>query len=325
MKVLVTGANGFLSGHIIRELIRQGYEVRGMIRPGATTPALKGLDVELFYGNLSNSDDICKAVTGCDVVIHAAADTSQAHRKVSDYFPINVVATETLISAIRQQGCKRMIYISTANTFGLGSADVPGNEDTPPSEFMLKSGYAWSKFMAQTKVLEAVRNKQIEAVIVNPTFMLGPDDYNPGSGRIFNMILGKRYVFCPPGGKNFVDVRDAALAVVNAVEAGKNGECYLLAGTNLSYRNFFKTVKTRANQKGIIIGIHPILLKIAGKVGDFLKYAGCKFELNSVNASLLCRQPFIDNSKAVKVLKLPVTDINKTISDYLAWKENIKK
>ncbi len=319
MKVLVTGANGFLSGHIIRELLKRGHSVRAMMRAGAKAPALKSIDVDLFYGNITNKTDIENAVDGCEIVIHAAADTSQSHRKAEDYFPVNVGATAHIIEAMKHRGCKRLIFVSTANTMGFGTFENPGNESTPASPLVLKSGYANSKFMAQKLVVEAVKNQNLDAVVVNPTFMIGPLDYNPHSGRIFRMIMNKKLVFYPPGGKNFVDVRDAASGIVNAITDGKSGECYLIAGENLSYHDFFQKIKLLTKQSSRLVPIPVLLLKLAGIFGSICQYSGINTELTFTNARILSINNYFDNSKAVRCLGLSCSGMDKTITDYLKW------
>lgn len=325
MKVLVTGANGFLSGHLIKELLNRGYSVRAMMRNGAKAPALSELDIEVIYGNITNRSDVEKAVNGCDVVIHAAADTSQSHRKVEDYYPANVDATQYILDAMASSNCKRLIFVSTANTLGFGTSSNPGNETSPASPLFLKSGYAKSKLMAQNLVIQAVNDQKVEAVVVNPTFIIGPEDFNPHSGRIFKMILNKSIVFYPPGGKNFVDVRDAAKGIVNALMHGKSGECYLIAGANLSYRDFFEKAKHFSKQKSLLIPIPAWMLKLLGKAGDFFRFVGSATELNSTNANILCSNTFFDNSKAVRFLGLNCSEINKTIMDYVRWKMDVHR
>ncbi|NJK94820.1 MAG: NAD-dependent epimerase/dehydratase family protein [Bacteroidales bacterium] len=117
-----------------------------------------------------------------------------------------------------------MIYVSTANTFGYGSKLKPANELSEFSFFNFNSGYIMSKFIAQQHVLREIEKSQLPVVIVNPAFMIGPYDSKPSSGKIILMGLDKKIQFCPPGGKSFVDVRDAAVAVCNAITMGKNGE-----------------------------------------------------------------------------------------------------
>jgi len=319
MKVLVTGGNGFLSGHLVHELLRCGYTVRAMMRPGVKAPALTGLDIEMIYGNITSKSDVQAAVRGCDVVIHAAADTSQSHRQLRDYYPVNVEATEQIINAASAEGCRRMIFVSTANTMGFGTIQKPGNENTPVSPVFLKSGYAKSKILAQELVMEAVKNKKIDAVIVNPTFMIGPMDYNPHSGRIFKMLLEKKIAFYPPGGKNFVDVRDAAGGIVNAISKGKSGECYLISGENLSFYDFFLKVKSLSGQTTVLIPVPSPLLTLFGFIGSILRISGISSELNLTNARILCIGNYFDNSKAVRHLCLQCSGIDKTISDSLKW------
>lgn len=319
MRVLITGANGFLSGHIVHELLRRGYTVRAMMRSGAKAPALSGLNIEIVYGNITNKADVSTAVKGCDYVIHAAADTNQSYRKTSDYYPVNVDATANIVEAVQNENCKRLIFVSTANTMGFGTVVNPGNERTPVSPLFLKSGYAKSKLLAQDLVLEAVKNRKIDAVVVNPTFMIGPVDHNPHSGRIFNMILKKRFVICPPGGKNFVDVRDAAKGIVNAITDGNSGECYLLAGENLSFHDFFLKVNMIAKHKATLISLPAQLLIIFGVIGSIFQCLGIHSELNYTNARILCTGNYFDNSKAVRYLGLSFSEMDKTISDYLNW------
>ena len=320
MKVLVTGANGFLSGHIINELLKCGYSVRAMMRTGAKAPALTGQDVEVIYGNITNRSAIVKAVEGCEVVIHAAADTNQSYRKIEDYYPANIHATANIIEAMSDSEGKKLIFVSTANTMGFGTLANPGNEDTPASPLFLKSGYAKSKFIAQNLVIEAVKNQKIDAVVVNPTFMIGPFDYNPRSGKIFTMILGKKIVFYPPGGKNFVDVRDAAKGIVNAINFGKSSECYLIAGENLSFHDFFLKTKLLAKQKTNLVPIPGKILELAGIFGSMLRYFGMNTALNFTNARILTTNNYFDNSKAVNQLGLLCSGTDKTINDYLEWK-----
>jgi dihydroflavonol-4-reductase len=322
MKALVTGGNGFLSGHIIRELLQKQYQVRAMIRTGASVPALEGLDIDIVEGQITREQDLVKAVQGCDLVIHVAADTSQKHRSPRDYYPVNVEATEKLIGVMNSSGCKKMIYISTANTMGYGSRENPGEESRPMSGLFRKSGYAQSKYYAEESVLQAVRNGSIEAVIVNPGFMIGPMDYNPHSGRIFGMIKNKRLAFYPPGGKPFVDVRDVANGVMKAIEKGKNGERYLLTGTNLSYREFFELVLQESGKKTKLIPVPKGVLIAAGLAGSVLKQIGFRTELNTANARILCICNYYSSKKASDDLGFSARNIRETIHDYLNWNQH---
>jgi dihydroflavonol-4-reductase len=268
--------------------------------------------------------DVTSAIRECDVVIHAAASTSQSLRSFNDYYEVNVKATANLIDAIALSSCRRMIFVSTANTMGYGTINKPGNELTPPSPLLMKSGYAKSKSKAQELVMKAVKEGKLEAIIVNPTFMIGPMDFNPHSGRVFSMVLNKRVTFCPPGGKNFVDVRHVANAIVNAIRHGKTGECYLIAGQNMTFSDFFKKVRLIANQKTRLFQIPGNLLKLFGLFGNVCRRLGLSAELDHTNAKILCQNSFYSYHKAERELHLQNSEMDITIRDYLEWKRHQK-
>jgi nucleoside-diphosphate-sugar epimerase len=232
MKVLVTGANGLLATNTIIQLLDRGYLVKGLIRNKNKFISYEHPDLELFEGDITDQIDIDKATKDCDFVIHAAANTNQNQLNLSDYHDVNVKGTEFLLSGCLKNNVKKLIFVSTANTFGFGNKADPGNELKEIKYPFSESYYALSKLSAQKLLLKA--SKKINVVVVNPTFMLGAFDSKPSSGRIILMGLKKFLLFYPPGGKNFIHVKDAAHGIINAIDKGKSGEAYLLANENIS-------------------------------------------------------------------------------------------
>lgn len=318
MKVLVTGANGFLASNIIRELTIRNIEVRGMVRNHCNEKSLEGLDTELYRGNIVNYADVSQAVNGCNVIIHTAADTSQFSTSPLPLYPVNVNGTANVIKAAKEYNVKRLIFVSTANTIGL-DPHLPDKVHDRMSRCYLKSGYAMSKHKAEELVLQEVRAGMLNAVIVNPTFMIGPYDAKPSSGRIFMLLLNRRVVFYPPGGKNFVDVRSVATAICNAISFGKSGERYVLAGLNLSFKQFVGLLDKYEKRKPIVIKLPSLLLITAGLVGSVLRVAGLKNELNYYNARILTMKEDITGIDAQRELKMPETDIHRAIEDAVSW------
>jgi dihydroflavonol-4-reductase len=300
MKVLVTGANGFLGSHVVRKLIDLKFSVRAMVRKGSNRKSIEGISCEFFEGEITNKYDVEKAIMECDYVIHIAARTDQKPTKLETYFNANINSTRYIIDACLKWGVKRFIFVSSAYCFGNGTKENPGNEHKPFMKWLKKSGYAYSKLIAQQMVLHQVKAKKLNAVVVNPTFLIGPNELKTGSPRIFSHVLKKQVVFYPPGGKNFVDAENTALGIVSAMLKGEIGECYLLAGENLSYIEFFKLVVEIANQKSIFIKIPAQLLKIVGWVGDILeKVFRIPVELTGVNAKMLCENNYYTAKKAI--------------------------
>jgi dihydroflavonol-4-reductase len=167
------------------------------------------------------------------------------------------------------------------------------------------------------------KSKEIDVIVVNPTFLIGPYDNKPSSGRIILMSFGKKVVLYPPGGKNFVHVADVAKGIVSTLEIGKNGEKYLLANENLTYREFFQKLSAKSNSRVILIKIPKYLLLAIGIVGSILKYAGIKNELFLTNMSMLCTCNFYSNKKAKTELNIKFRSIDIALQEAIEWfKEN---
>jgi dihydroflavonol-4-reductase len=317
MKVLVTGANGFLAANVVRELISRKIEVRGMLRKNANMRSLEGISFEMFHGQITDKTDVERAVEGCEAVIHVAADTSQCFSNASPLRKANVEATRLLVEASKRSRVERFIFISTGNTIDFGTKENPGHEGNPLGKLFQKSGYALSKLEAEKLILAEVKNSNLNAVIVNPTFMIGPYDAKPSSGRIFQMMYPNKVVFIPKGGKNFTHVKDAAAAICNALNLGKPGERYLLAGENLSYLEFLKIV--RAEKKTIPVLIPKWLLFSVGALGSLLRSLGIHSELSINNARILNSNDYYTGAKAVRELNMPQTPISNAVSEAIGW------
>jgi dihydroflavonol-4-reductase len=317
MKVLVTGANGFLAANVVRELMARKMDVRGMVRKNADMRSLEGISFEIFYGNITSEKDVEMAVAGCDVVIHVAADTSQRYSNAAPLRKVNIEATRLLVETSKRNRVKRFIFISTGNTIDFGTKENPGHEGNPLGKLFQKSGYALSKLEAEELILNEVKNNKLNAVIMNPTFMIGPYDAKPSSGRIFQMMYPNKVVFIPKGGKNFTPVKDAATAICNAITLGQQGERYLLAGENLSYLEFLKIV--RAEKKTIPVLIPKWLLVSIGALGSLLRTLGIHSELSINNARILNSDDYYTGAKAIRELNVPKTPISLAVSEAIGW------
>ena len=319
MKVLVTGANGLLASNLVRELINSGYEVRAMVRENSNLLSLKKVDVEIFKGEITNQQDVRRAFAGCEVVVHAAANTNQWPTNYEAYRKTNVDATQSILDEAVRRNVERFIFVGSANAFDPGAKNSPGTEDSPFSPTG-KSGYMKSKYQAQKLVLNEQHRSGLPALVVNPTFMLGKYDGKPSSGQIILMAQKKSLMAYPSGGKNFVHVADVARGIVNAISMGKPGECYLMANENLSYRDFFEKLRLVKGQAQLLFKIPSQFIHLAGSIGSLYEnLSGKPAKLNSVNARLLCTDNYYSPAKAVRELNMPQTPVIKAIEDALEW------
>lgn len=316
-KVLVTGASGLLAANSIRELLDSGYAVRALARDKSKFVLPPHANLELLAGDLTDPFFTEGAVSDCSCIVHAAAETRQGLSDYADYARVNVEATKLLYNAAVKKGVERIVHVSTSNVFGFGDLKSPGNESTHARRPFSDSFYVKSKIASQELALSYVR--ATEVVVVNPTFLIGPFDQKPGSGRIVLHGYNKRCVFYPPGGKNFVDVRDAARAIVAALEKGKSGQAYILCGENLSYREFFARLSMQSDRKPLMVRIPASLLLLAGLFGSALRRFGIQTEYTMTNMRILCVSNYYSDVKARRELGVMPGPIDNAISEAIRW------
>lgn len=317
MKLLITGANGLLATNTIKHFLELGHEVKGLLRSKEKFVLPAHHNLELVQGDITDISAVENAVKNCDAVVHIAALTAPDLPNYNSYYKVNVAGSENLVKAAIKYQLKKFIYVSSANTTGFGTLANPGTETTPLKPPFTESLYAKSKLQAQQKLFSYAH--KIDIVTVNPTFMLGPYDGKPSSGEIILMGYRKKLIFYPPGGKNFVDVRDAARGINAALKKGKTREAYLLAGENLSYQEFFKKLVQRSETKSLLIKVPKPLLLIAGYAGDFLQKLNIKTSVSSANMKILCVKNYYSAKKAEEELDVQFHPIDKAIDDAIVW------
>lgn len=320
MKILITGISGLLGANIARILQDKGHHVRGLLRQTSSLRSLEGVTFDKSYGVIQNAADVDRAVAGCDAVIHTAADTHHYTTAYQAAFEINLAGTRNVIEAVKRHNVNRLVYISTVNVFGNGIAGQPGNERSPFGYHTNNSCYIQSKLQAHNLVTEAALKNNVPAVILAPSFMLGAYDAKPSSGQIILMALNNVVSFSPPGGKNFVHVRDVAIAAVNALTMGRIGESYIVGNENLSYTEFYQQVGEVAGRKIRQVKMPSWLLMSAGKAGEAVqKLTGTHTQLTVSNVSLLCAMHYYTSEKAVTELNFPQTPVKTAIRDAIDW------
>lgn len=322
-RVLVTGANGLLGTNLVLCLLEQNYSVIAFVRNPDNFIPYSHQRLEVVSGDISDISTLEPHAQECDYIIHAAAYTAQNALKLSEYDSTNYLGTKNIISISKKYRIKRLVYIGTANTIGYGTRSRPGDEDSPMKFPLTRSLYALSKLKAQQLINEAV--KKLDVVTVSPTFMLGAYDSKPSSGKILLMVLGKKVIFCPPGGKNFVHVKDVALGTINALRSGARGENYLLSNENLTYKQFFKKVASATHSEAYFIVLPKFIFYPMGWIGELLRKMGIKTNLTSANMEILTIKTFYSNQKARKKLGVSFTKIDAAIADAVTWFRKTKK
>ena len=236
MLAFVTGATGFVGSHVARVLAERGVELRLLVRSGSDLRNIQTLNADRVVGDLRDPASIEKAMSGCDVVFHVAADYRLWVRDPQEMYRANVVGTRSLLDAARKNKVRRVVYTSSVATMGFTSNGRPADEDFPVSLDNMIGHYKRSKFMAEEVALEAGRGG-MDVVVVNPTTPVGEQDIKPTpTGRIVVDFLKKKFPAYVDTGLNLVDVRECAHGHVSAFEQGRTGERYILGGQNLTLK-----------------------------------------------------------------------------------------
>ncbi|BDD08513.1 putative oxidoreductase [Fulvitalea axinellae] len=320
-RVLVTGANGLLGANIVEQLTKsEDYTPVAMVRKGCDMRSLDGLEYELFEGNITDIADLEQAISGCNFVIHSAAMTAIKGTDFEAFERVNITPTKNIARICAKHGVRRMVFVSTANCFTNGSLAKPGNELGGFMPWLKKSGYAYSKLLAQEHIQEQAWANELNAIVVAPTFMLGSRDAGPSSGTMLLYGLKKRVVFYPPGGKSFVDVRAVAKATVTGLTKGESGELFLLSGENMTYRDFFRTISKVSGKRKLLVPVPGAVFGFVSAVSELVgRMSGKKALFDKTNKRLLCLDNYFSNNKAVASLDMEQTDVESSVEEGMRW------
>ena len=279
MKAFVTGATGFLGSHVARVLAEQGADLRLLVRATSNLKNLEGLKAETATGDLRDAASLEKAMSGCDVVFHVAADYRLWVRDPAEMYRSNVEGTRAILEAARKNGVRCVVYTSSVATIGFTGNGRPADEDSPVSLADMIGHYKRSKFMAEQVALEAGRSG-MRVVTVNPTTPVGEQDVKPTpTGRIVVDFLKGKFPAYVETGLNLVDVHECARGHIAALEKGKTAERYILGGENLSLKQILDKLGAIAGLPSPKVKLPYLVAYAAGLVDE------------TVSGRLLGREP----------------------------------
>lgn len=315
--VLVTGATGLVGNNVTRLLLEQGYRVRVLARSNSGSRPLEGLTVEAVEGDLCDAESVRQACDGVHCVVHSAGYVQLGRAHLDQHRRINVGGSRNVAEAARVSGA-RMIHVSTSDVLGSGSRDELADEETPlpPTG---PCAYVITKREAEEAVWAEVE-QGLDAVIVNPSFMLGPWDWKPSSGRMLLAVGNGSAVMAPRGRYSVADVRDVAGGIVAAMQRGTPGGRYILAGANLTYLEAWRKFAEVTNARKPWCAAGPLLASIAGLGGDVWgRLTGREPDVNSAAIALAKVPKGYNCDKARRELDYRNRPLEETIRDAWDW------
>jgi dihydroflavonol-4-reductase len=317
MKIAVTGANGHVGANLCRSLIAEGHQVKALVHEHHD--AIDGLDLDVIQGSVNDSGSLKELFKDAEIVFHLAAIISIDGQK-DKLLEVNYEGTRNLINIIRENGVRRLIHFSSIHALKHAPFDEPMDESRP----LMTEGPTWyeiTKSRADKMVMDATRDG-LDAVVLNPTAIVGPNDFKPSLvGTVLMRLYNNSLPALVPGGYNWVDVRDVVQGALAAMDKGRKGERYILGGKWVSVRDLALTVEKVSGKKvnkfmvptGLARFGVPFIKAYARITGQEPLYTGESLTtLVEVNTKISCR-------KAEAELGYNARDLEITVRDTLDW------
>ena len=318
MKLLVTGATGFLGSALVPLLLEAGHEVRALARGSA--PHTNGREYEIVRGDVRDADAVRRALAGREALYHLAGLVSRDPRDAHKMYELHVQGTRVLLSEAERAGVDRVVLASSSGTIGVSAVRrVASEEDDYPIETVGRWPYYLSKIYEERIAIDAAR-RGLPVVILNPSLLLGPGDSRLSSTQdVYRFLLGRIPVM-PRGGISFVDVRDAAQAFVTALHRGNVGERHLLGAVNWEFTEFFGRLSRVARMPAPPLRLpSPVKVAAAHLIEKWARGRGREPDLPAADVEMGEHWFFIDSSKAQRLLGFAARDPMETLSQTIAY------
>jgi nucleoside-diphosphate-sugar epimerase len=312
--VFLTGASGFLGGHLLGELCAAGHEVQALSRRQESDVAIKTLGGVPVSASLADANSLKKALQGCEAVFHSAADTSMWKPHAATQTATNIQGTQNLLAAAEAIGIKAFVHTSSVAAY---SHLVHGVLDESVEQ---RGGESWINY-ERTKYLseQAVRQSNVPWIVFNPSHILGPGDRHNWA-RLIMMVDKEKLPGIPPGLGSFADVREIAKAQVRAWERKRFGQDYLVGGEHASFVDFVHRIGSALNRR-TPKGATPAwaLMAFSRLTDAWSRITGVEPDVTPEGAMLTSHVLRVNSAKAKRELDYVASPFDVLLADTLAW------
>lgn len=308
-----------------RRLLQAGFDVRALARPGCDLRNLDGLPVEIVRGDLTDPDSLPPALKGCDALFHVAADYRLWVPRPDAMYAANVDGTRALMIEALSAGVERVVYTSSVAVLGTAPGGRPADEETPSTLEEMIGHYKRSKFLAEAEVRRLVGERELPAVIVNPSTPVGPRDIKPTpTGRVIVEAASGRIPAYVDTGLNLVHVDDVADGHLLALERGRAGERYILGGENMTLKEILDEISAITGRPAPRIRLpHALVLPLARISEWWTRISGGKEPRATVDGARMARKRmFFSSGKAKRELGYDPGPAREALRDAVEWFRN---
>ena len=325
MRVFVTGSTGLLGNNLVRALVARGHEVVGLVRSEEKGKRLIGdTGARLVLGDMRDVGGFAPALDGCEVVFHTAAYFREYYHQGDHAAPleeINVKGTLALMAESDRRGVRRFVHTSSSGAIGTTTDGSPANESTPPGELQRTNLYFRSKVEGDEAIRAWRAARGLEVVEILPGWMWGPGDAGPtAAGQLVMDFLARKIPAVPDGGTCVVDARDVADAMIAAVERGRAGERYIVAGEYREVADMLRALEAATGVAGPRLKL-PYVLILAFAFGAewFGRLTGTDVLVTREAVRVLHERHKLSSMKAMRELGTRFRPLADTVRDAVAW------
>ncbi|WP_320051555.1 NAD-dependent epimerase/dehydratase family protein [uncultured Acetobacteroides sp.] len=322
--ILITGATGFLGAHVALELLQSGYHVKGTFRNQASQAKAKQIfgyyengfslfdKVEWVSVDMLDYSEVLMAMQGVQYVVHTAAEVSFNPQFKNRIIENNTLMASYVVDAAIEAGVKKLCHISSIAALGSTINGEPITEETKLASVKDQSAYSTSKFYAEMEVWRAI-NSGLNAVILNPSVILGAGDWKTSSSTFISSIA-KGLSFYSKGVTGFVDVRDVARASRLALESDISAERFILSSENINYYDLFCSIAKGLSKPVPRYKAYPFLIKAIAAFSGFYSYITGKEPLvTPQSARSAWRKSYYSGKKFETQFNFKYTPISETV------------
>jgi dihydroflavonol-4-reductase len=319
MKVLITGANGFLGSWLTKRLLDEGHQVRALVRKKSDLSELSNAKAQFVFGDVTDKNSLLDTFKDQEIIFHLAGVIAykRSERKLME--KVNVEGTENVIDVCQTLNTPQLLHLSSVVAIGASTKPVALNEQSEYNIHHLDLGYFETKKKAEDLVLAAAKTNRIRAVCVNPATIYGFGDAKKGSRKTQVKVARGKFNFYTSGGVNVVAVEDVIEGILLAVKNGKNAERYILSSENMTIKDLFTRIAGFANVKAPGILMPDWALHALGITGDTLNRLGIAAGLSQENAYTASMFHWFDSTKAQKELGFKPRPANEAIENSVRW------
>jgi len=327
--IFVTGGTGLVGSHILLELSQKGEQFKALKRASSSLSICENIfkhynaedlfeKIDWVVGDVNDIPSLESGMQNCEQVLHCAAVVSFQSSDAELLKKVNIEGTANVMNVALTSGVKKIGFVSSIAALGRNSTEGIVDEECHFKATKLDSNYALSKYYAEQEVWRASQ-EGLNVVIVNPSVILGPGDWNKGSSQIFQKIHSG-LKFYTPGSTGYVDVVDVANSLVALLLSDVKNERFIVNGANLKYRDCFDRIAVVFNTPKATIKVTPLLKEIAWRMESVRSYIlGTKALLTRETANSAMTNSSFSTAKIKEVINFNFTDIDATIKKYADW------